>query len=105
MRIFVQNCWFHRGAWKIQSGFKKFLPLLGGACGLGVLGGGIPCLQFWGVSWESPEPAAVEFAYFFESNNIHLLSGATELLFAEPVRCASFLDDGRRYRSVRQNVH
>jgi hypothetical protein len=35
----------------------------------------------------------VGFPYFFESNNIHLLSGATELFLAEPVRCTSFFDE------------
>jgi hypothetical protein len=56
------------------------------------------------IMWENPEPAAVGLPYFFESNNIHLLSGATELLLAEPVRCASFFDEGYRRRPVRQSV-
>jgi hypothetical protein len=36
----------------------------------------------------------VELSHLFESNNSHLLLGATELLLAEPVRCTSFFDDG-----------
>ena len=32
-----------------------------------------------GVLWESPEPATVELSHLFESNNSHLLLGATTL--------------------------
>ena len=70
-----------------------------------LLGLFVCCAGIPRVLWESPEPAPVAFSYLFESNNVHLLSGAIELFSAEPVCCTSFLDEGCRCRSVRQNVY
>ena len=40
-----------------------------------------------GVCGRAKNQRPRSFSYLFESNNIHLLSGATELLPAEPVCC------------------
>src|SRR6476661_3456674 len=44
---------------------------------------------------------ARQLSHLFESNNSHLLLGATELLLADPVRCTSFFDDDYWHRAVR----
>ena len=56
------------------------------------------------LSSQAPEPAAVGLSYFLNGDDIHLLSGVTELLPGEPVRGTSFFDEGGRHRSVCQNV-
>ena len=61
-------------------------------------------LTVLGVLWENPDPATVALPCLFESDNLHLLSGAAELLLGEPVRRTSFFDEGCRCGSVRENV-
>jgi hypothetical protein len=72
---------------------------------LGTLRVFLGLLIILGVLWESPDPAAVGLSYLFESDNLHLLSGATELLPGEPMHCTSHFDKGCWHRSVHQNVH
>jgi hypothetical protein len=62
-------------------------------------------LTVLGVLWENPDPATVALPCLFESDNLHLLSGATELLLGESMHGTSFFDEGAWHRSVRQNVH
>ena len=61
-------------------------------------------LTVLGVLWENPDPATVALPCLFESDNLHLLSGATELLLGESMHGTSFFDEGAWHRSVHQDV-
>src|SRR5262249_50711430 len=83
----------------------SILGILGALGGLGIfLRVLLGLFIVLGVSWENPDPATVALSCLFESNNFHLLSGATELLLGEPVHCTSFFDEGAWHRSVHQDV-
>ena len=52
---------------------------------------------------QNPEPAAA-FPRPFDGDELHLLSGISDLSFAESALCASLYNQGCRRRPVRQNV-
>jgi hypothetical protein len=58
----------------------------------------------FGLLGECPKPVTVACSYLFKRNNVHCLSGTADLFFAESVCCTASLNDGRRYRSVGQDI-